>query len=747
MPLLPTSNINTNAVDLGQGPSVAKAGQVWDAVANVGKKIENFSSELAAKRKQAEVSSYVNSSANDFERYVSEKETEFQSKYTGDPTGYASSMNEAINDWYEQRQDSAPNDDAKSIWEEKFSSYSQNVGMRADAWENQSRVKYQVGQMDESVRKDQQHLAQKPDPTKAAQFLANTSQMINDGVGLWFNETEAKERLNKYSNDTVSSLFEGMEANKQYAAGLRLLNGKDPNSKILIEGLDPKSIANYKDRFTRLAQAENEFNKTLFRKKVGDVSFQLQSGEKVDKDLLRNVQAQVALLDKEEQAYVMDDLNHDLKYNEMLQNVKSLGINDATAIANFSIPASDGFNIKSRVDKAEAYRKKAQEILKDRVEQAPAFYAKTDKSMEMKANMALDFRNPEGMKSWVDDIVSKQETDKAGADVKILTPTMSKVYGTQIKSNNADLANSVVESLRSSTFIGENSYFGNAVSDMIKNEDITPVQGVALYMDNANLRADLLNATKNEKTIEESFKSLSASDKTLKSVMKELPADKEVQQIMKAISAADPKGERLWITTSLNKAMELAYKDAIANRGMDVEQAKERALSVVKSNFSVAYSGRSAVLLPKQYENKRSAIEDYMDSSLSLDRLKTLDIAPPASYQTAELVGDDPKTRYLNDIAAKGQWISNNAQNGAFLAKRNSDGSFAAVRDSKGNLIEVNFGKMRDNGFILTDEIRKEQSYINSLKDEAKTSVRAAGEIGMAQTRIAKLIREQKRKF
>jgi hypothetical protein len=746
MPLLNTQNVNVTAPDMQQGPSIAKAGQAWDAVASFGNKMSNFGAELAQKRKQAETSSFVNTSANDLERHISEKETELQQKYAGDPTGYSAAMADAMDEFHETRKESSPNDDAKNIWEQKFSDYSTTIRNRADSWENASRAKYQIGQIDNSVYKDRQHLAQKPDPTKAAQFLTNASQMVNDGRALWFDDAEADKRLRAYGGDISNSLMEGMEANKQYGAALNVLSGKHPTSKILLANMEPDKIANYKDRFNRLMKAENEFNKTVFRKQLGDVSYDLQQGNKVTPEAIRGIQSNISQLDPEERAYAMDDLNHNLKYNELLQNVKSMDMKDATAIANFSIPRKEGdsFNVKGRVEMAENFKKKAQEILKMRTEQPAAFYAQSDKTLEIKSQMALDFQNPQAMKSWVDDIVSKQENDKNGADIKIMTPEMSKTFGAQIKGGNPELAENVIMSLKSSMKSGGADYYGNAVSDMIKNQDITPVQGLAMFMENPSQRADLMNATKNEKQIEESFKRFTTSDKSVKSMMNEIPADKEIQQIVKAIASGDPKGERLWVTSSLNNAMELAYKDAIVNKGLDPEQAKERALSVVKNNFSVAYSGRSSVLIPKQYENKRTAIEDFMDESLSSEKLKAMDIVPDASYEgTQDLIGVDPKEKYISDLAMSGKWVSNNSGNGAFLAKEQKDGTMAAVRDSKGNLVEVHFDKMRDNGYLLTDEMRKQQQIIDDLRDEAKTSGEAAVQVKFAQSRIAKLKREQ----
>jgi hypothetical protein len=173
MPLLPTQDVNTNAVDMAQGPSASRAGQAWDQVSRIGNTIQNFGSELAAKRKQSEILSYRSSNKSEFERFKADKHIELKAKYPGDPTGAASEFMEAMNSWGEDSLERAPNDDAKELWSQDFASSSNDAGIEINNWENNKRVSHQVSMIDENIYKDQQHLSMKPDPNTALNMLNN----------------------------------------------------------------------------------------------------------------------------------------------------------------------------------------------------------------------------------------------------------------------------------------------------------------------------------------------------------------------------------------------------------------------------------------------------------------------------------------------------------------------------------------------------------------------------------------------
>lgn len=714
MPILPTESINTNAPNLGQGPSIARAGLVGQAIAGAGQQVQNFGAELAAKRKQAEIRSYVSSNRSEFERYKADKLVELESKYTGDPTGLAAEMNEALNDFGIQSLERAPNDDAKALWEEDFASLSSNTGTYAFNLENEKRGKYQVGLIDENIYKDQQHLSQNPDPTRAVDFLNNNLEAVNSGIGLWFDETSAKEKNRKTGESITTSLMEGFETKKQYQAAMNILDNKNPNSKIILSNMSGEDIAKYKDRFTRLAKAENEFNKTLYKKEIGDVSAALQSGEKVDPSVLSGAIYKMQQLPPEERVYMADDLDHDLKYNEMLQQVKTLDINDAQAMSLTVIPRKQGdvFNAQSRDAKASAYRSKAKEIIEQRLTSAPTFWAQADQQIGNLEMMAKDTTNPEALKKWSDVIVSKQANDKSG-DVQILSKDMSKVYADQIKSPNKDFAEMAYMSLKQGTQ-GQVNHFGNAITDMVKNKDLTEKQALILMMDDDKSRQELLAASKNEAAINIGYKNYLAVNEDAKYLEKELRSAPEVQDIFKSIGVADPSGERVWLSNAVYSSLELAYRDGIVNGQMEPEKAKERALNIIKSNFSVASAGRSSVIVTGNFKNKISDIEGYLDSSLDINHLKSMDIQVPNSYMGND-VEFDPKERYLEDLSKKGQWISNENQNGAILVKRDGK-DLAAVRTSKGGRVEVFFDQMYS-GLPVTSKAKNAQAKANILQN------------------------------
>lgn len=758
MPLLPTQDVNVNAVDMGQGPSSAKAGQVWDQVGRVGAIVQNFASDLAHKRKQSETLSYINSNKSEFERFKADKQIELEAKYPGDPSGASSEFLESMNSWGENSFTTAPNDDAKEAWTQEFASRSNDAGIHINNWEASKRVNHQVSLVDQNIYKDQQHLSEKPDPNTALSMLNNHMETINSNRGILFNDEQALEKGRKTGSAITGSLMNGLLDSKQYGAALSIVNGKHPHSKTILENMSPDEISNTRAKAERLQQTQNEFSKSIFKKQIGDISASLQNGDKVNKADIQNAMSKMASLDQEERAYAQDDLMHDIKYNELLNTIKEEGIQNAQSLTGLAIPRKEGdtFNMKSRLDRESKFKEKAKEIVEQRTNKAPTFWANNDHDFKNLEMMARDTRNPNALKEWTANIITKQEADKSG-NVQVMTDEMSKTFASQITSKNPEFSELAYQTLKNGTKVGDKDYFNNAIGDMVKSKDIQPIHAMAMYMDDDRTRKDLMGAIKNQPEIEKAWTTYKENNSDSKRILKELPMDKEIQSLYKAVAVADPKGDRTWLANTMNETMALAYKDGIVNKQLSPEQAKDRAISVIRDNFSVAHSGRSAVLIPKQYETKRTTIEDFMDSSLDMKNLKSMDIGIDSSYmekfyqtgkdgKRVEFKMDSPEllAKYKEDIKKSGQWITNDSQNGAYLVKQNIDGSYAPVRDGKGNRIEMKFEEMRGEGLDYSTDMRATQREIDLLKEQSKTDIHAAVPLKFAQDKMAKLKRERK---
>jgi hypothetical protein len=746
MPLLPTQDVNTNAVDMAQGPSASRAGQAWDQVSRIGNTIQNFGSELAAKRKQSEILSYRSSNKSEFERFKADKHIELKAKYPGDPTGAASEFMEAMNSWGEDSLERAPNDDAKELWSQDFASSSNDAGIEINNWENNKRVSHQVSMIDENIYKDQQHLSMKPDPNTALNMLNNHMETFSNNRGILFSDEEISDKGKKTGAAITGSLMNGLLDNKQYGAALNIVNGKHPHSKTLLAGMQPEEISNVKAKAERLMLAQNEFNRSIYKKQISDVSASLQNGDKVNPADIQNAISKMSSLDPQEQAYSKDDLLHDVKYNELLNTIKEEGILNAQSLSTLAIPrkAGDTFNLKSRIEKEEKFKARAKEIVDQRMNKAPTFWASTDNDFKNMEMMAMDTRNPASLKQWTSNIVTKQEGDKSG-NVQVMTSDMSKTFAMQLTSKNAEFSEQAFNTLQAGTKVGDKDYFNNAIGDMVKNKDIQPIHAMAMYMDDDRVRKDLMGAIKNQPDTEKAWATYTTNNKDADRVRKEMPADKEIQSLYKAIAVADQKGDRTWIANTMNETMELAYKDGIVNKNLSPDQSKERAISIIRDNFSVAHSGRSAVLIPRQYENKRSTIEDFMESSVSEENLKEMDIKYDPSYDKVNnLLNEDPQERFIKEVASKGQWITNDTQNGAYLVKQNTDGTFAPVRDGKGNRVEMKFEEMRGSGLKYSDDMRSTQRDIDKYTESAKTYAIDAIYREKAIKRMANLKRERK---
>jgi hypothetical protein len=689
IPQLNTQSISTNAVDLGQGPSVTRAGVASEALGQLGNQLMNLGSNLMEKRKQAETSTFVNTKKNELNRMIAQKETELDAKYTGDPTGYSAEMGDFLKGYYEEQKDLAPNEDAKLMFDNEFNSFSTQVGLNAQTKENKRKAEYQSGLITEDAFKNRQVLAQKPDTILATDFLNNSLKSVNDGIGLYYNETQAKELKRKIGTDYAGTLLEGFESSKRYGEGLRFLNGKDADGAIMLGYTDPKQIQAYKERFTRLAEQEVELSKRVFNTQANDLSTALMQGMKVPQEVFNSVANQTQFLKPEERALVLDNLNNAKQYNQMLNDLKTMPVDKIREKAVFEIPRTEGdiFNLTARQNMASMYQKAATDMLNKKLTDGASFAIESDSTIENLSKQAMDLNNTDSMKDYANRVTEKQKLDGI-TNIKLLDKSMAKTYGAILTSPNTETANLAYNQIRK----GYGDKAGNVISELIANEAIKPEHAMAMYLpDESARKSSLINISKKQE-IDTSFEKIKKT-----SELSEVFDDDTVINLKNSISINDPGKNRLWLNNGIDSLLELEYKAARVN-GSTEKEAKEVALNkVIKNNFSVANSKNSSVVLTKEYIPHQSKIQDYMTETLNPINVKNLKVTIPKSYtEQMRIMGNEGQelSQYYNDLSKNGVWLTNNSQNGVRLAKKTASGGYAQVLDDKGKPIEISYDDM-----------------------------------------------------
>lgn len=746
IPLMNTQVNSPNVPDLGQGPSVARAGQTWDAVARVGAIINDVGNDLMAKRKEAEIKSYTISSKAEIDRRTTEFDTQLKAKYQGkDPTGYASEMNEFLNTMGTEILDNAPSDDARSHFSNVFNEMSNNIGLNAQNEENKNRAYYQGSLIEQSSQKDRALLIQNPNSEKAASFYANTLEGIKGGVGLFWDQPTADKMIKEQAHAYGQSYLEGAIQNKRYGEVVRFADGKDPNGKVLHENLDPTIMQQYKGEALRKMETQAEVSKALLGRRINDITAAIYSGLDVDNDTVVQAKSQINMLKPEERAYAMDDLNVTLAYGIKLKEAKDMKIGDIQKAQAFGIDhGDDTFNLASRLSARSKFEQGLKKIIDQKVNSPGEFYASQDADLRNLSKQALDPANSQAMKDWADTVTTKNKQE-GGPGTKVLTPEMSKVYSGMLKSKNPDNVNSVRNALAAG-FTGE--HFGKVVSEMVDNGHIDQDMALALYMPDDDLRKKAVMNIQNKAEINEAWGS--RASKEAKDTMKEMFNDDEIARVKQAIQATTGSGKTLWLSNSMDSTMELHYKAAI-KAGSTPAEAKAEALKTITGSFSGVKADKSNVIIPKQFEGERSRIEDFMYSSMK--NLHHMDVAVPNEYLSDDtMIGkstDEIKSKYLEDVSKNGRWISNSNQTGAILTKVNKRGENVPVRDSNGNILERSFSDMRETGLTYDEEMRVYENDRKKLLDERASGVDSQtreGQISMASQSIARLQRE-KRKF
>lgn len=736
IPLLNNQVDSPNVPDLANGPSIAQAGAEWEAVAQIGNVSANIGMNLLKKRKDAETKAFALSSRGKLKNETLQFQDQLKAKYGDkDPSGYAKEMEDFFDRRGKELLDESPTDDARDLFSSQFEELKGEYQARFYSEENKNKAIYQKNLLNQASVSDRELLIKSPDSAKASELYADRFEAIKAGTGIWWDQEEANEKIKTEAKLYGTSYLEGAIQNKRYADVIRFADGKDNLAQHLYSQMDPSVLQAYKGEALRKMEADAEVNKRVLSLKINDVTTAAYSGKPIPQDKVSAISSQLNQLKGEEAAYLKDNLNLALQYNAKLQEAKSLPIDKLQNTSEFVIDHGDDvFNFSNRVAARKQFEEGMKNIINDRINNAPKFHFEEDEDVRLASKSALDLKDPGAMDSWATLIEGKQKADGL-TSVKYLTPEMSKTYGSMLKSKNIDTANLVRDTLANG--YGEER-FNKIVSEMVLNKDIEPEQAMAFYLPDPGARKLYLENISKKKDLSKDFES---QPKEIQSGLKELYASPEVMTLQKSILAADK--DLVWLTNSMREGLKVNYQSFIAN-GMDPDDAKERTLDMVARNYGVAATGKSSVVLPKTFEPYRSAVEDYMDDSLKLHNLKLMNISPDPAYSNdPKLIGSDVEAKYLEDVSKFGAWVSNASQTGVILTKLNPDGSRAPVRDKLGNKIERSFTDMRNGGLLYNEEIGSYISEINSLKEEAKTSVAAAGRIKILRDKIAELKKEE----
>jgi hypothetical protein len=687
IPQLNTQSISTNAVDLGQGPSVTRAGVASGALGQIGDQLMNLGSNLMAKRKQAETSTFVNTKKNELNRMIAQKETELDAKYTGDPTGYSAEMGDFLKGYYEEQKDLAPNDEAKLMFDNEFNSFSTQVGLNAQAKENKRKAEYQSGLITEDAFKNRQVLAQKPDTILATDFLNNSLKSVNDGIGLYYNETQAKELKRKIGTDYAGTLLEGFESNKRYSEGLRFLNGKDADGAIMLGYTDPKQIQAYKERFTRLAEQEVELSKRVFNTSVNDLSTALMQGLEVKQEVFNSVANQAQFLKPEERALVLDNLNNAKQYNQMLNDLKTMPIDKIREKAVFEIPRAEGdiFNLTARQNMALMYKNAATDMLNKKLTDGASFAIKADSTIENLSEQAKDINDIDSMKEYSTKVIQRQKMDGI-SNIKVLDDSLANTYGAMLKSKNTEASFTAFNNLKQ----GYGDNFGLVVSDLISKKQIEPERAMAMYLSDPNsIKKSFSNIDKAKEIKIEFDKKGSDSD------LNKIYEDDSISDFKRSLAVNDPYQNNLWIGNGVDNLIKLEYQSGIVD-GLSHKEAKSRAIeNILTKNIQIAKSKNSQVILTKDHIPYKSRIEDFMSDYLNKQNIHKQEFKISDTYKEKVRMADiDDVTGYFNnDLSKNGVWITNDSQSGATLRLKTSDG-YAPILDKQGKPVEIKFNDM-----------------------------------------------------
>ncbi len=696
IPILKTPSINTNAPDLNAGPNMRAASAVSDAVANVGSQLQNFGENLYAKRKQAETINFRSQAMSDFERESADMKSRLQTEFADDPTGLTDSYRNWQTAWKEDRQRSAPSDDARSGFQNDFDQPAAVKLNQVNAFEEQRKVYGYKTEMEKSSFASRQQIAKNPNSAEATMAWARQRAAIEGNIGYVYTKDEADLEMMKQGTEYAESLFDGLKSNKQYAAGLRAIDGKDKSAAELVKYMDPNRINHFREQFKNGMERDQLLNKSVFNGRMDDVVTTLATGaadlsNPQVKAAVTNLRTQALALPPAERAEALDNLNSAVKISDGLATLQSLPLDKARTMVGAKIvgaaPGEDPtFNASKRSVLQAQYQKQANELVKNWSEDPNTFYLKTDTQAQNLMQQALNTNDPDAMGEYRDYMIGRQKADGL-APSGVLTKPMIDNWKVQLMSNNSDASDNVAQGIK--------QVFGpSAFAEIAQSDEKFRPYAVAYAMVDEQARKDTLTHIREAESINANYKNL--TDRVTgedKSVM----GDPAIQGVLGAMALTDPSGQKSWMREGVQKAVELEYKFQRTN-GMNDKDARRTAVDkVITKNWDTATMRNSAVLVPKSMpKGTTEQVEEFIQNTGYSESFAKLGAAPSAVYANnlAEKADDKVLARYHSDLANTAVWVSNPTNDGMMLGKKNAAGGIEPVRNAKGAIISLKFSEL-----------------------------------------------------
>jgi hypothetical protein len=496
-----------------------------------------------------------------------------------------------------------------------------------------------------------------------------------------------------------------------------------PELSAVMSGMDPKHKADWIDRLRSKALAESAMKLSELNAQVNGFEQVAMSGAKYEDKAVAQIKEQIngnPHLSVTARKRMMDAVNTADTVNKQVQLLAdtprskwgevSAGFDDKINLsqnyaAKFDSKMADAgsdFAIQAnRLQAKEKFNKYAKQIAAYQDQHAAEYVLQTDKNVQL-LYQASKSGQPSDVQNYVSASLQKQSYLGIAPENRKVLPDVA---------SSSDLLKNMPNGYEASNHLNKlqamyGPYFPKAMAEMTAHD-----QSLGKYMTMVyappQVRAELGDAIKNEKAINEAFQKVPGYD-ALNSSIKNMSALK-MEQVQKALLNGSSNSGRLNVVNSMTEAIQLQARRDAMTPGTDPAQAVEKAYKrTIDSQFMFASGGQSAALVPRQIGPMRmeeGIVDAFLRAHSTKDGVKELNLGVPGTYKDAD--------HYAEAVSREGRWVTNEAFDGLSLKLRDPDnGQFMPVLDKFGKPVEV---KYQDINLRPTERTKTQDSYKGRL--------------------------------
>lgn len=689
-------------------------GQADEAIARLGDISSDFAMSLLEKRQKAAAVDYAYSTHSQDQVDLEKYQQQLQLNMPKDYQGYTDSVNQWVQDRFEQNQKNAPSQLAKQMYQQQAHDFFSNTIVNASHTEFKQKAISYADNMNEDLERGSRLLQSTPRSDLAIDMLGDYQKRIKASTGTILDAESAHKMDEKAKNLMAKGVLDGLYAkalenpkqNKDFVQqAFDLLDGRvtaDKNTGMsvernpLVDGLLPHEKAMYQDKFARVREHGKDTNLSELYSRMRDDTFQALNGKQGDPTLWDDVhqavqnddikpEEEIRLIDKRNAAYATGQLSSQYRITspdkwDSIASGWQKKLDSVVADAALKNPAlkaaqQPGFNAAERngfmsqivTPSGSAMMSPiGQQIMRERAEDPAAYVLKNIPGMANKSQMASG-SDPSAAKSYITSQLAQQSAlGIPNAYQRVTTKPEAAQIALNLQSANEQQAASQFNFLEQKY----GPYFSRVFNEMVDDKKIDARYWVASFVQDPYSRQRILANVINGKDIDKAFHEKYEKEdvKSLTAAVKE-NSDPYISSIMQQ-SAGGGSAEKAngFNDVVLQEAKKLMITSA---SHMSPEDAAKKAMSVLTDNFGNVQAARSNVTFPRFINGQpvnHDLVQGFMESHLRPEAFDEMGVHLPGGVHLYDnLPADKQKQTFYENLKNNGHWITNASGDGMRL--------------------------------------------------------------------------------